>query len=245
MERLKHIAYGLLLFFAGCTPETRNDCFQGHGEQKEELRTVDDFQKLVIFGDYTCQIVPDSVNFVEIFGGENFIGQIKTEVADNTLSISENITCKFVRDRNTPYKVTVHARQINEIDHYGSDSLYCQDTLYAQTFTLNKWDGGGDIELLLRSESAFIKSNAGSGDITISGASEEAYFFQRGFNFNYFESFQTGDLTVDKGGTGDMHLSSSEPAQISFNSEGFIYTYHSPEPIVIEESGNGSIIEKH
>ena len=238
MEKLSYFFLIILLY--SCSGDKWNDCIQPHGEENLEVRNHGAFQALKVDGNFSVKLVQDSTYAVEISAGENFINQIITKVENGVLILEEDITCKFVREQNRVYTVTVHCANLERIAHFSGKIL--EGELESEKLEVDKWAGGGDILLELTCDSLFGRIHAGSGDLVFSGNSKFAYIYQRGYGFIKNLALHLSYAYIDKGGTGDCILTVSEKAEIDFNSFGDLILHGQGEYEVIEKSGSGEII---
>ena len=245
METLKHLLFifSIVTVLTSCEKERLDDCFKGHGSDETEVRSLPPFNEINISGNVVAELIPDTAEFVEVTGGKNFIDQIKTEVSNNQLEIYDNISCKFVRSYDRDYTVKVHFTSLRYIEHYGSKSLTSTDTIREDILDIDKWAGGGDVNLLTYTNEVFIRIHAGSGDVTVKGRSNFQYSYQRGFGFMMLNGLFSDEIYVDKGGTGDCFIFADRLVDIEFDSEGNLYIYGDPPTVnVIRKKRDGAIV---
>ncbi len=244
METLKNflIFFGCITLFSGCDKERLDDCFRGHGSSKTEVRTTAQFNSIHISGNVIVELIPDTIQLIEVTGGKNFIDQIKTEVSGTRLEIDDNIGCNFVRSYDREYKVKVHFTELRHIEHYAAKDLTCSDTIRSQILDIDKWAGGGDLNLITKTDEVFVRIHAGSGDVKVAGKSRYQYTYQRGFGFMFLSDLLSDELYIDKGGSGDCYVHANNSLSIDFNSEGNLYYSGDPEVNIIRKKRGGSII---
>ena len=112
---MKRIIYIIsLLVFFGCDYEDSIDCIQAAGDLVEQEYTVSRFKKIIVWEGVQLIIRQgDSVSIV-VQTGENLLNEIIVRVEDNTLHVSNNTNCNFVRDYGIT-KVFVTSPNIEEI----------------------------------------------------------------------------------------------------------------------------------
>lgn len=238
MEKLIYFFFIVLLH--GCSGDKWNDCIQPHGKEKNEVRNHGSFHSLKVDGNFSVKLIQDSSYVVQVSAGENFINQIITKVENGVLILEEDITCKFVRKQDRVYTVTVHCADLQRIAHFSGKKL--EGDLDSKRLEVDKWAGGGDIQLQLNCDSLFGRIHAGSGDFIFSGNSQFAYIYQRGYGFIRNQELHLTNAYIDKGGTGDCTLTVSDKSEIDFNSFGDLILNGSGEHVIIEKSGLGEII---
>lgn len=244
METLKSLLLiiGCIIVISGCDKERLDDCFRGHGDDKTETRFVTPFTSIRVSGNVVVELIPDTVQLIEVTGGENFIDQIKTEVSGSRLEIDDNIGCNFVRSYDREYKVKVHFTELRHIEHYAAKDLTCSDTIQSQILDIDKWAGGGNLNLITKTDEVFIRIHAGSGDVNVAGKSHYQYVFQRGFGFMFLSRLLSDEVYADKGGSGDCYLHANNSLRIDFNSKGNLFYSGEPEVNITKSIDEGSII---
>lgn len=240
MDQLKVLLLIFLLGFTACSGEKWNDCFEPHGNNTTEKRSLTPFSSIKVDGNFTVELVQDSGYFVEITAGKNFIHQIKTEVKNNQLVLEEDIACKFMRDQSRDYKMVIHCGELSSIAHFSGKKLVAKN-LSSSRLEIDKWAGGGDLEIQLSCDSLFGRIHAGSGDLIFNGATHFAYIYQRGFGYIRNKNLAIDLAYVDKGGTGDCFLTVQDNVEIDFNSPGNLFIYGNPTQKLLRKKGDGSI----
>src|SRR5690242_9787714 len=70
------------LVFTSCKKE-----INGSGHFVTQTRTVSDFDEVASSGDFTVILVEDSISRIELYGEDNILPEIETEVSGNELKI--------------------------------------------------------------------------------------------------------------------------------------------------------------
>ena len=112
MKKLLYIVLFILIF--SCNSEDANDCLQTAGDTVIEVRTVNPFSKILVNEGVEMIIKEGSEYEVEVESGKNLMNDIKVEVIDNRLILTDNNSCNHFRKYNTT-KIYVTAPNITEI----------------------------------------------------------------------------------------------------------------------------------
>jgi hypothetical protein len=132
---------------------------QGNGTPKEETRTVDEFEKVIVGSSFEVVASEGSLTPLKISADSNILPQIKTEVKNRVLKvwIEGNITT------SSPLKIALSTPKINDLEASGAARV----NLSLQSKHDLKLGGSGatDIE---------VKGEVNNLDCDLSGASKVA-----------------------------------------------------------------------
>ena len=93
--------------FSSCKKKNLGDCFKSTGEITEEVRETDTFSKIIVRDNIEVILSPSTTNSITVSAGKNLIDKIITETNGDTLLISNNNSCNWVRDFSVPIKVHI------------------------------------------------------------------------------------------------------------------------------------------
>jgi hypothetical protein len=175
MKKLVLILF-LLPFIFACKKAAERTCWKGSGGMTDTTIFVQDFSKLTLNENINYEIIQDSLNKIEIIGGQNVIPFVKVEIqTDGTLSISNSNKCNFLRYKSQTVKVKIHCKNLSYLTYKGTEDLVSEDTLSFNNFQFFMVDGGGSIHLKLNvSNSLLGYVSHGSGDFHLEGIANKA-----------------------------------------------------------------------
>ena len=104
----------ILYIFYSCNSEDANNCFQTAGTTIQQEFDVSSFNKIIV-NERIELIVKDGVEQeVIVETGENLLNDVKAIVENNTLILTNNNKCNFVRDYGNT-KITVTTPNLIEL----------------------------------------------------------------------------------------------------------------------------------
>ncbi len=183
----KNYYYILTIFFLfTCNSEDANDCFQTSGNIIQETIEISSFERIHVNRDMELIIKEASEYKVTVETGENLINDVKVEVINNQLVLTDNNTCNYVREYGIT-KVYVEAPNLSEIRtssqyEISSEGILNYDTLslFSEDFTNESEFTVGDFRLTVASENINIYSN------------NISFFYLEGTVINLFVGFYSG-----------------------------------------------------
>lgn len=183
------------------------DCFRSTGKQKTETRQLDSFSNLVVSNNIDVELHHSPHNqYLIITAGENLLPGISNDIDNNTLKLTNNHSCNWVRSFDKAITIKLFYHHLDSIEFRASGLLNCADTLRADSLYLSVKEGGGTVRLLLNTKKSFINHEYGTADIHLLGRSEVNYIYQASFGpvladslhtkFNYLENLSTNQCRV-------------------------------------------------
>lgn len=162
---MRKLGYILTILLFACNSEDANDCFQTSGNIIQETIEVSGFEKILVNRDIELIIKEAPEYSVVVETGENLIDDVKVEIIENQLVVTDRNSCNYVRDYGIT-KIYVEAPNLSEIRtssqyeissdgilNYESLVLYSEDYIEGSEFTI------GDFRLTINSENLSIVSN--------------------------------------------------------------------------------------
>lgn len=234
----------ILLVFASC--EKPSDCFQNAGMIISEDVAVTPFNKIAISHGIAAVITQGDEHSLTIDAPENLISDIKVEIIDGILKISDNTTCNFTRKYGL---TTVHitAPNLEEIHSQTEKNITSNGILNYPNLTLFTTDlqdevGTGDFILELNSNNLTINTNNISG-FYISGicANLSANFYE-GNGILRAENLEVTNAQIFQRSSNHLHLKVSESLKGKILSTGNVYCYGLPAVVEVEQPYIGKLI---
>jgi len=233
-----------ITLFSSCEKEHLGDCFKSTGAIIQESRPAQagSFRAIDISKKVDVIIRQGAAEEITVEAGENIIGGITTRIENNTLFITNENKCNWVRSYSNPVNVYVTIPDLRQIIQNGngritSDGVLSLDTLYMET-----WNSG-DIKLQLESDLIENRQHVTVGDVELTGHTRKLYVFNNGNGFCYLSGLEAKIAQVDSRGTGDTHVRVDSLLEYGILGMGNIYLY-GPATASGSISGTGSLIRK-
>jgi len=227
---------------SGCSVDP---CLKKSGDIIIENRAFsDEVDNIILSDDLNLDIYIDSLNYVEITGGENVVSSIETEVFERSLKIRNKNKCSFLRNFDQDLSIKLHIGAFSSIDYTGSGAIIMHDTLITDIFRFTSDGGTGSIKLLLKcSKSTIIHTITGFADITLHGNSPHAGYYVTGSSWIYAAEFKNLQSSVESSSTGDAVVNVSDRLVCYLNGIGNIQYIGEPDIEIWEKEGTGRVFQ--
>lgn len=232
-----------ILLLASCSDKDC-DCLNGNGPVMTENRTSDNFNTLSVKGDVNVVLTPSDTAFLKVETGLHLMDNIKTEIKDSTLYIKNDTKCNWLRSYDIPVKVYIGIKNLQYILFKSNGTMTSSDTLRMPTLNINVWDGSGSINLKMNSKATFIAMNIGAVDITLSGKSEQLYFYNASYGPIYANNLNTNYCYLTNRGFNDCYVHCNGELDVRVESIGNVYYSGNPQPVKYERTGKGKLIKQ-
>ncbi|MBC2846413.1 head GIN domain-containing protein [Winogradskyella flava] len=245
---MKQLWFVMLLLIFACDSEDANDCFQTSGSIIQEDVEVNSFDRILVNRNVELIISEAPEYTVTIETGENLFNDVKAEVIENRLVLTDNNTCNYVRDYGIT-KVYVNAPNITEIRNssqyeVSSNGLlsYPDLSLISEDFNENIEFTVGDFRLTVNSESLSVVSNNISS-FYLDGASESLSigFFSGSGRFEG-ENLVAQNVSINHRGSNDMIVNPIQSLTGILRGTGDLISVNEPPVVDIEEVYIGQLI---
>jgi hypothetical protein len=195
-----------LLFAWPLTACQDNDCLKSAGPVTTERRELAVFKELTATDNVNITLVPDTTTYAEVRTGSHLQEDLKLEVRDNHLYVSNVSTCNWARSYSVPHEVMLHVPELPDMSLYGQGNIRTESQFQADTLFLHL-KGAGDFDLDIDNKYLWIDQYE-LGDYHLHG--------------------QTNTLLLSGGGLGrflatDLHVTSYCYLDLSFYADGAIY----------------------
>ena len=227
---------GILALFSFSSCDNAGPCLRGNGPVVEETRSIPSFDRVKMDGSMEILLIPDSIYSVDLFGQENILDRIETEVVGDQLRINMDGCITKFKD----VRAEVHAPIFRGLTIKGSGNATSQETLETDVFDLFI-DGSGDVTLAIETDDMDTDIN-GSGDVTLTGSATNQSIQIRGSGKMQAFDFDTEASTVRVNGSGDIRLRTNNTLDVTIDGAGNIY-YKGFPTITKDINGSGNLID--
>lgn len=239
--------YMIVIFIAlcSCKKAENRSCFKNAGNEKTEVISLKSIDSLFLYDNIIYTLIPDTITFLELSGGENLLNHIEYLDFDKKLVIRNNNKCNFLRSFKKKIKAAIHIQKINYIHYEGTEGLKNKDTLKSGELRLIIRDGAGPVDLTVKNSYQSAVITHGWGDFTLRGSSSSVFL-----NCNTNSFCNTVDLKVKNtlkvlSNTGGNMTVNSEGTNLEaiIKRDGNILYEGTPNTIDLDKTGDGMLIK--
>ena len=232
----------ITISFSSCKKKDIGDCFKSTGEITEEVREVEKFSKLIIRDNIEIVLSPSSSNLLTVSAGKNLMNKILTEINGDTLIISNNNSCNWVRDFDVPITVYLPVSQLEEIEYRSIGDINCTDTIFSNTLEINVFEGAGTLNILTNSNIVRSNLHYGTADIKVSGKCNLSFIYSASFGLVDNRNLISQMVYVTTKSSNNLYLNAEQNLTASIENIGNIYYSGSPD-ISLQQSSSGQLIK--
>lgn len=232
----------LLLTLSSCEKDHLLDWTKSTGKTITQNRPTSNFKFIVMDDDVDIRLSSSPQPAMSVTAGQNIIDGIKTEVRNDTLYVSNENRCNWVRSYKNRYVVNVAVPAIERLLYYGSGDVECTDTIRTDAFVLDVWNGSGSIHLLLDVNQSQLNQHIGRCDITVAGRSPLTYVYQNDVGRIDASSLESDFTYARNTGTNDMFIRCNKELGVEIRYTGNIYCSGQPYRVDSDITGSGRLI---
>jgi len=248
MKKLATIFIKLFFCFIGiisCNSENGLSCFKKQGQLQTKEILVENFSKINISHGIELIVKQSNQQSIQLTAGKNLINNIKFEVADNELKITNENGCEVLRNYHSAkvYVTTPVLEKIYSISQYSvkSDGIFTFSKLHLET-GITKEGPASIFEIQIDNDYLWINENV-SSVFKISGKTKKLEVFFWGGNGRLEgENFFADDIYVNNRSSNDMIVYPVNSISGVIRGTGNVILKNVPPIIEIEQIYTGHIV---
>ena len=208
---------------------------KGNGEIVTERRSVSDFDRLRIAGNFEVILREGKVPLVQINTDENLLKFIDTEVEGGILRISQEK--KLISTRKI--RITVNYLVLKDIRAMGAALIKNEETIVSENLEIGM-DGAGAIDLMINSDKLMVVLS-GAGVISLAGKVREQELNLMGAGKLEAFDLESKECEVSVSGLGTAEVYVTEKLNAKIEGVGSIKYGGDPKDVNTEIKGLGRI----
>ncbi len=233
----------LIAFLCSCGKDS--SCLKGTGKQITEVRELSvNISEIMLRDNVDLILTQDSVVSLKVKGGENLLPYVKTNIEGNSIEITNNNKCNFLRSYNKSITVYLSTPDINFIDYTGHGDISTTNTFVLDELLFDTKNGTGSVDMSLDIEHFELKSNTGPTDFKMRGKADYLFIFANGNGDFNLEDLLISSCHVSNSGTGDVVVNVKDDLRIELRSLGDVVYYGNPVVDVTINTGKGKIVKR-
>jgi len=208
---------------------------KGNGEIETEHRSVSDFERLKIGGNFEVLLKKGDNPAVRINTDENLLSLIDTEVHNRVLEITQQK--KLISKKKIELIITYE--DLNEVRVMGAALIKNEGYLQSENLEI-RMDGAGIIDLKIQSDKLEV-ALSGAGMVKLAGEVNEQELDLTGAGKLEAFDLESRECKISVGGLGGAEIFVTEKLDARIEGIGSIEYAGDPENLVTEINGFGKI----
>ncbi len=229
----------LLLMWPGCK---KPGCLESPGTNMRQERAATAFNRIDIADNIDLVLTQDTKEKIEVEGGSNVIANIETSITNQTLTVRNNASCKWLKDPAEKITVYLSVADLVRLDYNGSGSIITTNTIQADGITLFTDEGAGDIAIDLSAKRTYVYIYNDNSDITLRGNSDSCYVYSQEKGTIDFRDFKVRHQMVGYGSIRDGYVHATESLHVIMYFKGTLFYKGSPSRIKTEFLSTGKVL---
>ncbi|MGV6844819.1 MAG: head GIN domain-containing protein [Lutibacter sp.] len=237
----------LSIVLISCNSENAGNCFQTAGTKIQKEFQVPTFTKITVHDKIELYITEGTTQKVIVETGKNLMPDIKLEVIDNRLVLTNDNTCNFFRDYNET-KVYITSPNLTEIRNASTLSVNSIGTLTYPNIYLKsvgekrKFLATGDFNLSIENNEVTIWSN-GIANLNLTGTTKNLKInFSNGDTRFNGQNFIAKNIDITQVSSNDMLVFPTEKLSGTIRSTGDVIVFNKPPEVTLQALSVGQII---
>lgn len=207
------------------------------GGVAQQVRNVVDFTGIKAGNSFEILLSPKNENSVQVNAPENLQPQIKTEVKNGILVISEEGNLKTDKD----IVISIGVKSINSISISGAANLKTENQINCDKIFIES-NGAGDVYMNLKANEIHTE-NSGAGDITLEGQTQKLESAISGAGALKATDLEADKANIKVSGAGDAKVYVKQILDADVSGAGSIIYKGNPLERNVNISGAGSVRE--
>ncbi len=245
---MKYFKIDILIFTVFCaflSCKKKSSCLKSTGSNITEIRTLSTNISSIILKDNVNLVLTQDNNLsLKVEGGTNLLPYVNTKIDGNTLTITNDNKCNFLRTYSKDITVYLTTPNINTINYTGYGNITSTNTFTIDKLNFETRNGTGSINLSLKVNNLKIIQHAGPADFTINGSANNTYIYTGGGGWFYLKNLASNAIHVNTNGEGDVQVNPIQTLLVELTSIGNVMYYGNPVLTVSVHTGRGKIIKK-
>jgi len=233
-----------MLFLASCSKQNPGDCFKSTGTITIEKRDLGAFKYLHMMNNVDVYLAYSPTYSVEVRAGENVLPGIKTTISENTLSISNENTCNWIRSYEKPIEVYIGTPRLDSIVYEASGNLTSTNQFVADSIQLDVLEGAGSIDLWINMVRSRWNLHYGTVDLNVRGTSHISYLYSGGYGPADLRNLQTVFTYMTSNSTNNCFVWVTLDLEVHIENVGDVYYFGNPPTVSLYGIGTGQLYKQ-
>ena len=228
----------IMLLAISCSKMNPGDCFKNSGSVSTQVRVASPFSYLHMKNNVDVFLTYTQEYSIEVRAGKNIIPGIKTSIEGNTLSISNENSCNWVRSYNSPIEVYIGLPRLDGIIYQSSGNLTSVNKFIGDSIKLDILEGAGSINLWIDMKKTRISLAYGTADVNVKGYSHLSYLYSDGYGPADLSKLQTEFTYMSSNSTNNCRVRARLELHVGISNVGDVY--YSGDPLEVHRNITGT-----
>lgn len=242
MKKGFYIAFIAFLALQSCNNEDSWDCLKSLGDTVTEERSIGVFDRVFLKDKINLEYYYSESYYVEVEFGENIVHHIKTKRDGNSLYISNEATCNWVRSLKEIPLVRIYAPTLSYLENTSSANITFVDSLKSLDFLYEQRLSNGEVFMLFNTDSARVYAHTGYTGITLAGRTKNAGLYNASVGQFDASRLQSDITTVNNTSLQDILCVANTYLFGEINMSGNIRYSGDPENVDTSINGSGQVL---
>lgn len=199
-----------------------------------------EFDTLVFSDVFDVTLIEDSVNHIKIIGTEKFVGQVKWEISNNTLTVRNESKYKWLNPSTNKIKLEITVNDLAKIVANETCNISTQNVLHANELGLVLKSKLNHASLQLDCNTFYYWNNFPcGGTVNLQGTCHTLKLWNYALMQIDARQLATTITEVQNTSKGDIHVWCSDSLTYKINGTGNIYLRGNPS-YLLNQVGSGS-----
>lgn len=236
------LIFVVIIILSSCGKE--GGCLKSAGKETSIYRTLTSFDSIVAEDAFEIVLHQDSQYSATITGGENLIPNIGLTVSDNTLYLSNNNKCDWMKPRHNKIRLNISFATLRKMTVRSSCKIRTDNAISGEEFGMVLMDKVQDVDLQLDVNTFFYWNNPPcGGEMRLSGQCKNLKIWNWALIAIDAKNLEAQNVLVYSNSIGDISVKASEYLDCSIMHRGDVIYYGNPAQIVLHDEGEGELIK--
>jgi len=232
---------GILSILTGWSCSSGFDCLETEGDLVVKAFPLSDtIYSIYLAEEINVFLKSDTIQQLEIEFPSNYMKYLVIKVEDGTLSIRNNLPCKWARDQYAP-AVYASLPDLRHVDMHGYSNVTSMEPLQMDELSVYA-EATGDLDLEVDVGHLRIQNDYIS-DFFLSGRTDFLSIYTKNAGRILAEDIMAEKVKITHTGDNDVHISPIYQLYGSIEGYGNVYLHHIPDTIQVEQNGLGELVK--
>ncbi|MBI3134883.1 MAG: DUF2807 domain-containing protein [Bacteroidetes bacterium] len=237
--------FGILLIVISCKKASQRNCLKSFGDETALEIPLDSVKEFRLYKNITYHVYQDTLRKLVVKGGKNVVPLVAAATDDYVLSIRNENKCNFLRDFDNRIIVEIHYPYYKKFYSETDDSLIFHDTITDYSLHVEQVQGGGAVQLCVKTKYLVMIASNGVGNYTVSGNAQYADLRVQTGSSGDAAKLKCGHFTIDHNSTANLSVNlDSAVASVIIRGTGNVIYTGTPDTLDIQKNGDGAVIQQ-